>query len=96
MFTLLSAENVPELLKHQQNLLPVLTHVVMNCNRTVCLEPNFKFFSVRWQKIALSAQPQLITPTGGEEKMQADATPNKLSANKKQAAHVLAFCACLN
>lgn len=65
----------------------------MYYNRTVCLEHNFKFFSVRWQKAVLSNRPQLITPIGGEEKMQADATPNKLFTFKKQAAHVLAFCA---
>jgi hypothetical protein len=29
----------------------------------------------------------------GQEKMQAYVTPNKISAIKKQAAHVLAFCA---
>jgi hypothetical protein len=48
---------------------------------------------VRWQKAVLSNRPQLLTPTGGEEKMQADVTPNKILAIKKQAAHVLAFCA---
>jgi len=93
MFTQLSTENAPVLLKHQQNLLLVLPNVVMNYNRTVCLEHNFKFFSVRWQKAVLSNRPQLITPTGGEGKMQADATSNKFLAIKKQAVHVLAFCA---
>lgn len=35
----------------------------------------------------------LVTHAWGQEKIQAYVPPTKISANKKQAAHVLAFCA---
>jgi len=48
---------------------------------------------VRWQKAVLSNRPFFSTSRMGQEKMQAYVTPTKVSTIKKQAAHVLAFCA---
>ena len=50
-------------------------------------------YCVRWQKAVLSNRPFFSASCMGQEKMQAYVTPTNISAIKKQAAHVLAFCA---